>query len=158
MSFQPNYEIIGNVPPAVNVNTTTYQPEYVTIDQTYFTASYATTSSYIMGNATITGRLHTSQGATVDSSTNMTLGEDGNSFFINIVVTTINNIIPTGWLNGDLITLLFNGGVTLKHNTVGGGGSRVFLAGAVDFVATINDTITLRYMNNAWYEVSRTVI
>lgn len=157
MSFQPNYQIIGNVPPALNVNTTTYQPEYVTVDQTYFTASYATTSSYIMGNATITGRLHTAQGATVDSSTNMTLGEDGNSFFINIVAATINNIIDTGWLNGDLITLFFGGSVTLSHSVGGGGGARVYLAGAVDFAATASDTISLRYMNNAWYEVSRTV-
>lgn len=158
MSFQPNYEIIGNIAPAVNVNTGTYQPEYVTIDQTYFTASLATTSSYINGGATISSRLHTAQGASVDSATNMTLGDDGNTFSITAVAATINNIISTGWLNGDLITLYFNGTMTLKHNIGGGGGTKVFLAGAVDFSATANDSITLRLINGGWYEVSRTVI
>lgn len=151
MDFQPNYQIVGNTPPLVNINTPTFQPEYVAIDQTYFTASLAASAS------SSTGRFHTPQGANVNTATNLVLGNDGNVFSLTTVAATIDNIVSTGWSNGDLVVLHFNGSITVKHNVGGGGGTKLNLAGAVDFSATANDVLSLRLINTAWYEVNRSI-
>src|SRR5574343_276698 len=95
---------------------------------------------------TMSGRLLEKQGADVASANDLTLGSDGNTFEIT-GATQINAITTTGWQNGALVTLGFSGTPTVKYNTAGGAGTaKIYLAGAADFSATANDTLTLRLM------------
>lgn len=89
--------------------------------------------------------------ATLTLTTNLTL-VTGN--------TNIDFITTTGILAGTVIVLNFSGTPTVNHNTgaVPGGTAAIFLAGAANFAATANDTLTLVYNGTVWAEVARTVI
>lgn len=103
---------------------------------------------------------HGAQGLAVTAANNLTLGLDGNYFQIT-GATQINLIDNTAWPGGSWITLKFNSTPTVKHNqAVSGAFKPLMLAGAVDFVATANDTLSLRYdaTDALWYETSRAVI
>lgn len=107
-------------------------------------------------------RLNDAQGADVASANDLTLGTDGNVFEIT-GTTQINAITTASWQNGALVTLLFTGSLTVKHNTAGGAGTaRILLAGAADFSATAGDTLSLRLSEiggtQAWRETGRAVI
>lgn len=78
----------------------------------------------------------------------------GNSFDIS-GTTTITNITTTGWTNGSIVTLYFQGSLTLVNNNAGAG--HTSLAGGVDFSATAGDVIQLMLRSSVWYEVSRSV-
>lgn len=108
------------------------------------------------GSLVLVGRLQGDKGADVASATDVTLGSDGNYFDIT-GTTQIDTIVATGWQAGSVIILQFDGSVTVKHNTAGGGAS-LLLAGSSDFSATANDTLQLVYDGTTWREVSRTVI
>lgn len=69
--------------------------------------------------------------------------------------TTITNITTTGWTNGSIVTLYFQGSLTLVNNNAGAG--HTSLAGGVDFSATAGDVIQLMLRSSVWYEVSRSV-
>lgn len=95
------------------------------------------------GTTRFSGRVQKTQGADVASANDLTLGADGNSFAIT-GTTQINAITIAGWQNGSEVTLLFASTPVVKHNTAGGGGTvPILLAGAVDFSATADDTLTL---------------
>lgn len=118
--------------------------------------------SFPSGSAILIGRLLEKMGASVAAANDLTLGTDGNCFEIT-GNTQINAIATNQWQAGALITLGFAGTPTVKHNTAGGAGfQKIFLANGADFVASANDTLTLRYMVigavNGWYEVARTTI
>lgn len=111
------------------------------------------------GAATFTtaSRFELSKGAPVVSANNLTLGTDGNVFHIT-GVTTINAITTANWQAGSVITLIFDGSLTVKNNTAGGGGTAVMkLAGAADFSATADDVLTLVWDGNIFYERCRSV-
>jgi len=104
------------------------------------------------------GRLMPAKGADVAAANDLTLGGDGNVFHIGTGALTINAITTTGWTSGSIIILIFDDSVVVKHNTAGGGGTAsMLLAGAVDFSATVSDTLMLVYDGTRWYEVSRSV-
>lgn len=87
----------------------------------------------------------------IASATTLSVPTLGNIYNIT-GTTTINNITANGH-QGHVITLVFNASLTVNH------GSGINLAGAVNFSATTNDTLTLACRNGtAWFEVGRTVI
>jgi len=119
----------------------------------------STISDFItaVSNATLTLG---AQGASIASANNLTLGSDGNYFQIT-GATQINLIDTSNWLGGAWVTLKFNSTPTVKHNQAASGAFKpIMLAGAADFAATANDTLTLRYdsTDSKWYEISRAVI
>lgn len=106
------------------------------------------------------GRLSNVQGATLTAANNLTLGNDGTYFEV-LGVTQINLLNSTNWQGGSVITLRFASAPTVKHNQAASTTYYpILLAGAVDFVASANDTLTLRLDTSAsaWYEQSRAVI
>lgn len=105
----------------------------------------------------IKNRLQTSKGANVASANNLTLGVDGNVFHVT-GTTTINAITTANWAAGSEFTLIFDGSLTVKNNTAGGGGTAVMLlAGGVDFSATANDVLKLVWDGTSFFEISRSV-
>lgn len=96
------------------------------------------------------------KGTDVASGADITLGTNGNFFDIT-GVTTINTISATNWQAGSIIVLQFDGSLTVAHNTAGTGAS-ILLAGAANFSATANDTLTLIYDGVTWRELARTAI
>lgn len=105
-----------------------------------------------------TKRHREAMGATVASANELTLGVDGNLFHIS-GTTTINAITTANWQAGAEVMLIFDSTPTVKHNTAGGAGTaKLLLAGGIDFGATANDTLTLRYDGTSWFEKCRTVI
>jgi hypothetical protein len=105
-------------------------------------------------------RFAVAQGASVAAANDLALGADGNYFQIT-GATQINRLDRANWQGGSMVTLKFNSAPTVKHNQAGSGSLRpILLAGGVDFVASANDTLTLRAdaTDNCWYEVARSVI
>lgn len=105
------------------------------------------------------GRLKTAKGSDVASADEITLGVNGNYFDVT-GSTTINHINKTGWPAGTAVILQFDASVTVTHNagTPAGTEADILLAGAVDFSATVDDTLQLAYDGVTWREVCRTVI
>lgn len=107
-------------------------------------------------------RMLQKQGADVASATNLTLGSDGNAFEIT-GTTTIDLILITGWQNGSVVRLVFNESLTVRHGIATSGSNvTILLAGAANFSATANDTLTLMLCETtaggqAWREVARSV-
>lgn len=103
---------------------------------------------------------HGKQGAALASANNLTPGTDGNYFQVTGAVQ-INLLDSTGLLGGEVFTFKFNGAPTVKNNQAASGAFKPFkLAGAVDFVATTSDTLTVRYdfTDASFYEIARAVI
>jgi hypothetical protein len=128
----------------------------------------ASSAIQFFGNLTMTtgkritlssGRLLEAQGANVGAAGTLTLGTDGNFFSIT-GNTNIDFITTTNWQAGSEITLQFTGTPTVNHNTGSPPGSTaaILLAGAANFAATANDTLTLVYNGTNWVEKARTVI
>lgn len=115
------------------------------------------------GQARFGGRLVETQGADVASATNLTLGTDGNSFEIT-GVTTVDLISIVEWQNGAIITLIFNESLTVRHAIATSGNNvTILLAGAANFSASANDTLTFILSETtaggqAWRELARTAI
>lgn len=136
--------------------------------------AYATTNGRMTDNAsftfvadasglTLTSRLSPNQGADIASGTNLTLGTDGNTFEIT-GTTQIDLILITNWRNGSVVTLVFNESLTVRHGIATAGSNvTILLAGAANFSATANDTLTLVLCETtaggqAWRELARTAI
>ncbi len=114
------------------------------------------------GPARFDGQILATQGAGVTAANNLSLGTDGNVFEIT-GTTQINLISNVGWQNGASVTLLFASTPTVKHNqTTSSTNIKILLAGAVDFAATADDTLTLVLSSvggtQAWREAARAVI
>jgi len=98
------------------------------------------------------------KGADVASGTTITLGADGNYFHIT-GTTQIDLITSTNWQAGSVVFLKFNESVTVRHNQApSGAGVAILLAGAANFAATADDTLTLVYDGTTFRELARTVI
>ena len=65
--------------------------------------------------------------------------------------TTVTSITSTNYQSGAVITMIFDASLTFTH------GNNIILAGAADFSATANDTLTMVYDGTNWYEVCRSV-
>lgn len=119
-------------------------------------------ASFIFSDDVIAkARIESFQGTDVASANNLVLGL-GNVFEIT-GTTQINLISNLSWQNGSQVTLLFTSTPTVKHNQATSTTNiTIQLAGAVDFVATDGDTLTLVLSEiggvQAWREVSRAVI
>lgn len=115
------------------------------------------------GAARFDGRVLQNQGTDVASGTNLTLAGDGNTFEIT-GTTQIDLILITGWRDGVVVTLVFNESVTVRHGIATSGSNvTILLAGAANFAATANDTLTLVLCSTtaggqAWRELARTAI
>ncbi len=110
------------------------------------------------GGPVWSGRVRQKQGVDVASASTLTLGRDGNFFSIS-GTTDIDYITTTGWQAGSVIILGFQGSLNVKHNTgsVPASTAALKLAGAANFSATADDTLTLVYNGTAWLEVGRSV-
>lgn len=110
------------------------------------------------GSAGMTsGRWSVKQGAAVASANDLTLGVDGNRFQIS-GTTQINRILNTGWQGGSIITLHFQGAVTVSHNATSGSSFQgIMLEGGANFSAAANDQLTLQYdvTSAKWHEIAR---
>lgn len=105
-------------------------------------------------------RLQGAQGTVVTAANNLALGTGGNYFQVD-GATQINLLDNSSWQGGAEVTLKFNSNPTVKNNQAASGNNKpILLAGAADFVASANDTLTLIYdsTDSAWYETSRVVI
>ncbi len=164
---------------AVNIGVTTYTNNSATLTMTDAASLYIAGIPVASTNVTFTntamalwvdagttrldGRLLCTQGADVGSGTSLTLGSDGNTFEIT-GTTQIDQILITGWQNGSVITLVFNESVTVRHAVATSGSNvTILLAGAGNFSATANDTLTLvlcetTATGQAWRELARTAI
>lgn len=125
------------------------------------TAAALTTAFIPSTGGTLTGPLLTTdriQGAlaTITSANDLSLG---NANLNSITGTTqLNRISSTGWQQGSIVTLVFNGSITIKHNQTGAGALLpILLFGAADYVANANSTLTLAYIGTNWVEVNRTI-
>lgn len=105
------------------------------------------------------GRVMGNKGSDIASADEITLGVDGNYFDIT-GTTTINHINNTDWQAGSVVILQFDASVTVTHNSAAPAGTEasILLAGAANFSATVDDTLTLVYDGVTWRETARTVI
>ncbi len=94
-------------------------------------------------------------GEDVDSGETITLTE-GNYFDIT-GTTTIDFITTILWKPGTLITLQFNSGITLNHDTtpVPGNTGALFLDGNSNVTFVAGSTLTVCYDGEYWREISR---
>jgi hypothetical protein len=107
----------------------------------------------------ILNRLQVSKGPDVASATTITLG-DANYFDIT-GTTTVTYITTTGWDPGAIVTLQFDGSVTVTHNggsPVAGTSAAILLAGAGNLSATASDTLTLVYDGTTWRQLAVSAI
>lgn len=119
----------------------------------------STIGDFLLAVNKVTQNAHR-QGVAITAANNLTPGTDGDYFQVS-GATQINLLDVTSLLGGAWITLKFNSTPTVKHNQGASGNFKpILLAGAADFVATANDTLTLRYdaTDAKWYETSRAVI
>lgn len=80
---------------------------------------------------------------------------DGSDYFEISGTTTINQLVPNGTRAGRVVTLFFQGALTLGFNVAANG---FVLSGSANFVATVGSMITLRQrFDGKWYEESRAV-
>lgn len=102
--------------------------------------------------------IQTAMGANTAGANDLTLSGNANVWPIT-GTTTINRIASTNWQAGAQITLLFSTAITVHHGQASSAPfRRILLAGAVDFVASVSDTLTLVYDGADWREISRAVI
>ena len=159
-----NNTIVGSGADVTSTNQTNstaigYQATATADNQMMF-GNASVTANVFHGSISTSGRALGAQGAAVASANNLTLGADGNYFQIT-GATQINLLVSTNWTGGSEVTLKFNSTPTVKHNQgVSGVNKPILLAGAADFVATANDTLSLIYDSTdaVWYETSRAVI
>lgn len=98
-------------------------------------------------------RLEEAKGANVASGTTVTLGTDGNLFHIT-GTTTIKGFVTTNWQSGSCMHLIFDGILTVTHQSGAPGASAVdfWLKGAVNRTTAANDTMEVCYDGVYWYE------
>jgi len=104
---------------------------------------------------THTGRHKLDKGADVASGTELTLGADGNVFDIT-GTTTVNTILATSWQAGSIVTLQFDGILTVTHNS--GGTNDILLGDQSNMTTAAGDVLTLFFNGTDWVEKSRSVV
>lgn len=161
------YTIVNSGTGALNIATTSSQtftniasaPTTLTIPQKSSVMLSANTTGWMV--QAFSGRNRDGQGADVASANNLALGSYGSTFSIT-GTTQINLLTTTGFLDGDVVRIIFTSTPTVKNGqTTSGSNVTILLAGAADFSATANDVLTLVLSTSggtqAWREVGRSV-
>jgi len=101
-------------------------------------------------------RIQGNQGADVVSAATITLGNDGN-YFVITGNTNVDFMTIIDWQAGAMVTLQFDGNVTVNDNTGSAPVNTVPFAIATSFVAGDGDTLTVIFDGTFWREISRSV-
>jgi hypothetical protein len=104
------------------------------------------------------GRTMLAKGADVASANDITLGADGNYFWIT-GSTQVNAIRTANWTSGSIVVLHFNGSITVSHAQAGAAGfDPIYLKGEANWTAIAGDRLVLIYESTAggWWELART--
>lgn len=126
-----------------------------------FQANFMSNNLINVHDLQLDGRFKESQGSNVDSANDITLPNDGNTFFINndVDIERINNL---DWQAGSIINLVFTDTVTVFNNITSSGTLRkILLAGGANYTFVSNNvlSLTLDISNfNGWVEVSRATV
>lgn len=104
--------------------------------------------------ALLTKRLQYAKGAAVASAAPLVLGNDGNVFHVT-GTTNFAGIVTTNWQAGAEIILIFDGILTITHNSGAPGASavKVFFKSGANLTTAVNSTVRLVYDGSIWYEV-----
>jgi hypothetical protein len=99
-------------------------------------------------------RFRQTKGADVSSAAPLALGTDGNTFHIT-GTTSFAGIVTTSWQAGSCINLIFDGVLTITHNsgTPGANAVAVFLKSGANLTTGTNSTLRLVYDGSKWYEI-----
>lgn len=105
----------------------------------------------------MTGRHQEKKGSDVASPAGgiLTLGSDGNVFDIT-GTNTINEILGTNWQGGSIISLQFDGILTVTNNS--GGTNDILLGDGSNMTTAAGDVLTLFFNGTDWQEVCRSTV
>jgi hypothetical protein len=112
-----------------------------------------------LGDHLATRSFKTIKGTDIASATNITIGTSGNTFDVT-GTTTIQHFDNANWVVGSVISLHFDGAVTLTHNAGGlsGNQANILLSGDANFTTATGDILTfLLHDSTNWQEISRNV-
>lgn len=98
------------------------------------------------------GRVCGAKGADVASANDITLGYDGNLYYIT-GTTQVNTISATNWTAGSKITLIFESGITVAHQTAGTG-AQFKLQDGLDLVTAAETLVEFIYDGTYWVQSS----
>lgn len=122
------------------------------------TITYDGTDILVGRGLKLSNNIQLSKGDDVAAANNLVLGTFGNLFRIT-GATQINLLSAADWQGGSEVTLIFDANPLVKHNQAASGNNqKILLAGAADFASSANDTLTLVFDGDNWYEKCRTVI
>ena len=151
----------GSADRRINNNTAGFIFEVEATDNFAWTIANTNEMTFDATNGLSLGRrFEPNKGADIASATTITLGNDGN--FFDITGTTIIDFITTtSWRSGSVIILQFDASVTVRDRTISGapgaGAADIALAGAANFSATADDTLTIVFDGTDWRELARSV-
>ena len=110
-----------------------------------------------LGDHLATRSFKTIKGTDIASATNITIGTSGNTFDVT-GTTTIQHFDNANWVVGSVISLHFDGAVTLTNNAGGLSGNQANILLSVDtnFTTATGDILTfLLHDSTNWQEISR---
>ena len=110
-----------------------------------------------LGDHLATRSFKTIKGTDIASATNITIGTSGNTFDVT-GTTTIQHFDNANWVVGSVISLHFDGAVTLTNNAGGlsGNQANILLSGDTNFTTATGDILTfLLHDSTNWQEISR---
>jgi len=110
-----------------------------------------------LGDHLATRSFKTIKGSDIASATNITIGTSGNTFDVT-GTTTIEHFDNANWAVGSVVSLHFDGAVTLTNNAGGltGAQANILLSGDANFTTATGDILTfLLHDSTNWQEVSR---
>ncbi len=113
------------------------------------------TAQTITAAKTMTARFLLGKGTDEASASELTLATNGNIFDIT-GTTTINTISPTDWTAGAIVSLQFDGILTVTHNS--GGVNDILLGNQANMTTAAGDVLSLFFNGTDWVEVSRSVV
>ena len=110
-----------------------------------------------LGDHLATRSFKTIKGTDIASATSITIGTSGNTFDVT-GTTTIQHFDNANWVVGSVISLHFDGAVTLTNNAGGlsGNQANILLSGDTNFTTATGDILTfLLHDSTNWQEISR---
>ena len=110
-----------------------------------------------LGDHLATRSFKTIKGTDIASATNITIGTSGNTFDVT-GTTTIQHFDNANWVVGSVISLHFDGAVTLTNNAGGlsGNQANILLSGDTNCTTATGDILTfLLHDSTNWQEISR---
>ena len=115
-------------------------------------------SLWLDGSCRVDGRMEEKRGVNVAAATDMTLGEDGNSFGITVGTGVLDRIAIARWRAGAVVVLHFLAAVTVSSGTAASAThAGLRLAGSVPLNAVLDGLLVLLYDGTWWQEIGRKV-